>query len=95
MKTTGHGIDDSRDVANVYHLRLLTILQELVRDKGHHGAARVLELDQKTVAESARTGVLDPAGAAGIGAGVAGGRGLGGGPAAGAQRPAGGTVAAA
>ena len=58
MKTTGHGIDDSRDVANVYHLRLMTLLQELVRDKGHHGAARVLEIDQKTVAESARTGVL-------------------------------------
>ena len=58
MKTTGHGIDDSRDVANVYHLRLMTLLQELVRDKGHHGAARVLELDQKTVAECARTGVL-------------------------------------
>ena len=58
MKTTGHGIDDSRDVANVYHLRLMTLLQELVRDKGHYGAARVLELDQKMVAESARTGVL-------------------------------------
>ncbi len=58
MKTTGHGIDDSRDVANVYHLRLMTLLQELVRDKGHHGAARVLEIDQQTVAESARTGVL-------------------------------------
>ena len=58
MKTTGHGIDDSRDVANVYHLRLMTLLQELVRDKGHYGASRVLELDQKTVAESARTGVL-------------------------------------
>ena len=58
MKTTGHGIDDSRDVANVYHLRLMTLLQELVRDKGYQGAARVLEVDQKTVAESARTGVL-------------------------------------
>ena len=58
MKTTGHGIDDSGDVANVYHLRLMTILQELVRDKGHHGAARVLEVDQKTIAECARTGVL-------------------------------------
>ena len=58
MKTTGHGIDDSRDVANVYHLRLMTLLQELVRDKGHHGAARVLEIDQQTVAECARTGVL-------------------------------------
>ena len=58
MKTTGHGIDDSRDVSNVYHLRLMTLLQELVRDKGHYGASRVLELDQKTVDESARTGVL-------------------------------------
>ena len=58
MKTTGHGIEDSKDVANVYHLRLMTLLQELVRDKGHHGASRVLELDQKTVAESALTGVL-------------------------------------
>ncbi len=58
MKTTGHGIDDSRDVANVYHLRLMTLLQELVRDKGYHGAGRVLEIDQKTVTESARTGVL-------------------------------------
>ena len=58
MKTTGHGIEDSRDVANVYHLRLMTLLQELVRDKGYQGAARVLEIDQKTITESARTGVL-------------------------------------
>ena len=58
MKTTGHGIEDSRDVANVYHLRLMTLLQELVRDKGYQGAARVLEIDQKTVTESAKTGVL-------------------------------------
>ena len=58
MKTTEHGIQDSGDVANVYHLRLMTLLQELVRDKGHHGAARVLEIDQQTVAESARTGQL-------------------------------------
>ena len=58
MKTRGHGIDDSRDVANVYHLRLMTLLQELVRDKGYQGAARVLEIDQKTITESARTGQL-------------------------------------
>ena len=58
MKTTEHGIESSKDVANVYHLRLMTLLQELVRDKGHHGAARVLEIDQQTVAESARTGQL-------------------------------------
>ncbi len=58
MKTSGHGIDDSRDVENVYHLRLMTILQELLRDKGHKGAARVLDIDQQTLTESARTGVL-------------------------------------
>ena len=58
MKTTGHGIDNSRDVANVYHLRLMTLLQELVRDRGYKGASQVLEIDQKTLTESARTGVL-------------------------------------
>ena len=41
-----------------YHMRLMTLLQELVRDKGFKGAARVLELDQRTVAECARTGQL-------------------------------------
>ena len=58
MKTTEHGIEDSRDVENVYHMRLMALLQELVRDKGFKGAARVLELDQRTVAESAKTGQL-------------------------------------
>ncbi len=58
MKTTGHGIDSSRDVENVYHLRLMTLLQELLRDKGHKGAARVLDIDQRTLLETARTGVL-------------------------------------
>ena len=58
MKTTEHGIDDSRDVENVYHMRLMALLKELVRDKGYKGAARVLELDQRTVAECAKTGQL-------------------------------------
>ena len=58
MKTTEHGIEDSKDVENVYHMRLMALLQELVRDKGYKGAARVLELDQRTVAESAKTGQL-------------------------------------
>ena len=58
MKTTGHGIEDSKDVANMYHMRLMALLQELVRDRGYKGAARVLEIDQRTVAESARTGRL-------------------------------------
>ena len=58
MKTTEHGIVDSKDVENVYHMRLMTLLQELVRERGYKGAARVLEIDQRTVAESARTGKL-------------------------------------
>ena len=55
MKTTEHGIEDSKDVENIYHMRLMTLLQELVREKGYKGAARVLEIDQATVTESAKT----------------------------------------
>ena len=58
MKTTEHGIEDSKDVENMYHMRLMTLLQELVRERGYKGAARVLEIDQRTVAECARTGRL-------------------------------------
>ena len=29
MKTTEHGIEDSKDVENMYHMRLMTLLQEL------------------------------------------------------------------
>ena len=58
MKTTGHGIEDSKDVENVYHLRLMALLQELVRERGYKGAAWVLEIDHRTVAETARTGQL-------------------------------------
>ena len=39
-------------------MRLMALLQELVRDKGYKGAARVLEVDQRTVAECAKTGQL-------------------------------------
>ena len=58
MNATGHGIEESRDVENVYHMRLMALLRELVRERGHKGAARVLEIDPQTVAESARTGRL-------------------------------------
>ena len=58
MKTTEHGIEDSKDVENVYHMRLMALLQELVREKGYKGAARVLEVDPQTVTESAKTGRL-------------------------------------
>ena len=58
MKTTEHGIEDSRDVENVHHMRLMALLQELVREKGYKGAARVLEIDPQTVTDSAKTGRL-------------------------------------
>ena len=45
MKTTEHGIENSRDVENIHHMRLMALLQELVREKGYKGAARVLEMD--------------------------------------------------
>ena len=58
MKTTGHGIEESRDVENVHRLRLMTLLQELVRERGYKGTARVLEIDPQTMAEAAKTGRL-------------------------------------
>ena len=58
MKTTEHGIESSKDVENIYHMRLMALLQELVREKGYKGAARVLEIDPQTVTEAARSGQL-------------------------------------
>ena len=58
MKTTEHGIETSRYVENMHHMRLMALLQELVREKGYKGAARVLEIDQRTVASSAKSGQL-------------------------------------
>ena len=51
-------LEGSRDVENVYHMRLMTLLQELVREKGYKGAARVLEIDHRTVAVCSKTGQM-------------------------------------
>ena len=58
MKSTEHGISESKAVENMYHMRLMALLQELVRKRGPKGAARVLEIDPKTVGESIKTGRL-------------------------------------
>ena len=58
MKTTEHGIEESKDVENIHHMRLMALLQELVREKGYKGAGRVLEIDPQTVTDSAKTGRL-------------------------------------
>ena len=48
----------SRNVADVHHLRLMSLLSELVSRRGNKGAARVPGLDRRTVAASLRGGVL-------------------------------------
>ncbi len=58
MKTTENGIVNSRDVENIYHMRLMALLQDLVREKGYKGAARVLDIDPQTVTRSAKSGQL-------------------------------------
>ncbi len=49
---------ESALVVDVHHLRLMSLLNELVREKGNKGAARVLGIDRRTVAASVRSGVL-------------------------------------
>ena len=52
-------MEKSRYVADVHHLRLMSLLQELVRDKGGiKGAARVLGVDHRTVTASLAGGEL-------------------------------------
>ena len=51
MKTTEHGIENSRDVENIHHMRLMALLQELVREKGYKGAARVRDSLERALQE--------------------------------------------
>ena len=52
-------MEKSRNVADVHHLRLMSLLQELVRDQGGmKGAARTLGIDHRTVAGSMAEGEL-------------------------------------
>ena len=58
MEKRGPVFEKSNSVENVYHLRLTALLRELVRDGGFKGAAEALDIDQRTVARSFRSGVL-------------------------------------
>ena len=55
----GDAFDEAaaRVVENVYELRLTALLRQLVRTRGHKGAARVLGLDPRTVAGSVQQGM--------------------------------------
>ena len=58
MKRKDPLIVGRNSVRDMHHLRLMALLQELVRTWGYRGTARVLEIDPKTVTSSAKSGQL-------------------------------------
>ena len=50
------GIDRSRSVEDLRHLRLMALLDELVCDKGPHRAAADLDVDHRTLAANPESG---------------------------------------
>ena len=58
MKQKRPVITNSRHIEDLHHLRLMSLLQELVRERGYKGTARVLEIDSQTVTSSAKSGQL-------------------------------------
>ena len=54
----GPGIDKSKSIEDLHHLRLMTLLDELVRDKGIMRAARELEVNYRTLTAGLESGRL-------------------------------------
>ncbi len=52
------GIDRSRSIEDLHHLRLMALLDEQVRDKGARRAAEDLGVDHRTLASSLESGTL-------------------------------------
>ena len=52
------GIDRSESIEDLHHLRLMALLDDLVRDKGPRRAAAELDVDHRTLAASLETGRL-------------------------------------
>ena len=52
------GIDRSGSIEDLHHLRLMALLDDLVRDKGPRRAAEDLDVDHRTLAASLETGRL-------------------------------------
>ena len=52
------GIDKSRSIEDLHHLRLMALLDEQVRDKGVRKAAEDLGVDHRTLASSLESGKL-------------------------------------
>ena len=58
MKRKDPLIAGRHSVRDMHHLRLMALLQELVRTWGYTGTARVLEIDPRTVTSSVQSGQL-------------------------------------
>ncbi len=69
MKRQGSDIGGSIAVENTHERQLMTLLQEMVREKSCGDAARVLEIDRRTVAACMKKGEAVLAGAGGVGEG--------------------------
>ena len=52
------GIDRSKSIEDLHHLRLMALLDEQVRDKGVRKAAEDLGVDHRTLASSLESGKL-------------------------------------
>ena len=52
----GPGIERSKSIEDLHHLRLMALLDELVRDKGARKAAADLDVDHRTLAASLESG---------------------------------------
>ena len=58
MRQTEPPIESSKDIEDIHHPCLMSLLQELVREEGIMKATHVLEINYKTVASSMKTGRL-------------------------------------
>ena len=58
MEPEQGGIDSSKSVRDMHHLRLMSLLQELERDHGRRKAAEILGVDRRTLDASLDQGML-------------------------------------
>ena len=58
MEPEQGGIDSSKSVRDMHHLRLMSLLQEQVRDHGRRRAAEILGVDRRTLDTSLDQGLL-------------------------------------
>ena len=58
MEREPGGIDGSKSVRDMHHLRLMSLLQEQVRDHGRKRAAEILGVDRRTLDTALDQGVL-------------------------------------